>query len=289
MEATEAIAISSVSLCEVSHELGKVGASDSNNHRTGEFDLGREESLPSTGSHEQGSSSTRPKETIMQEIGNSNSVSDSDTETEVIEGEGWLQTVMKALTIRAQLQRQLEENAQTISRLKRRNTKKKSEIEQLKHTISVLQEHSNQMEGKYKDAETLLREASASTAELKNDIARLSNALPAELTKDDQYFKARFSGIFFSLESWVLQYFMHSKITSSNLQLLPAELTEGLSWIWGEGWRSFAVEETLHTIEAVAMLIIQHLVFDTRILGILGNFFPAIEEHFGSCCMFSNR
>ncbi|RPB25597.1 hypothetical protein L211DRAFT_847948 [Terfezia boudieri ATCC MYA-4762] len=287
MAAAEAIA-NPVSPCEIGRDPDKVGASgaqDMTNTRIGGLGPSREQNLPSAGRHSKGSASTKPqRESVVREAEDSDYLSDSATETVVADNwTGMLQRAIKAaVNSRLQTQQELEKKDCTIDKLKKSNRKKRCEIEELKDTISMLRKHSNQVEERYKNAETLLREANASTADLRSDIARLSNALP-EFTKDDQYFKTKFSGIFYSLENWVLQYFMHSKIDSSNILLLPTELRVGLSEIWGEGWKAFALEETLHTIEAVAILVIQSMIFDTRILGILGDSLPKIEEYFGSC------
>ncbi|KAF8448451.1 hypothetical protein BGX38DRAFT_1189078 [Terfezia claveryi] len=299
MVAAEAIADSTASPCEVGSEPDKVGASgaqDMTNARIGGLGPSREQNLPSAGCHSKGSASRKPggpRKTVVQETEDSDSDYGSDSTIEtVMDWTGLVKmahNTFRALKNKLQEQQELEEKDRIIGKLKKSNKKKRCELEELKDTISMLEgtismlrEHSNQMEGKFKDAETLLRKANASTADLRSDLARLSNALP-ELTKDDQYFKTKFSGIFYSLESWVLQYFMHSKIDSSNLQSLPTELIVGLSEIWGEGWEAFALEETLHTIEAVAILVIQNMIFDTRILGILGDSLPKIEEYFSSC------
>ncbi|KAF8423930.1 hypothetical protein EV426DRAFT_113877 [Tirmania nivea] len=280
MATAEPIAVSPVSPCEASHKPGQV---DLTNARIGGPSREESLSLRTTGSQAEGSTSTNPtmpKETSPQEADDSNDGSDSADEAP--EGTSWIGIVKTLFKSSTQVQQELENNAWTITRLTKRNKNKNREIERLKHEISVLRDHGNQIEGRCKDVDLLLREANARIAELNNDIARLSNALP-ESIKDDQYFNTKFSGVFFSLESWVLQYFMHSKIDPSNLQSLPAELIAGLSSVWGEDWRAFALEENLHTIEAVAILIIQNMILNTRILGILGDFFPAVEQHFGSC------
>jgi len=284
-------------LCGVGNELENVEASSTHdlaNLRIGDQDHRHSEKLQDTHEcHDKESCLPKPGPTSQRE-GIARAQEDSDSVTDsAVEGENWSTILSKAslkaseafknaLNLNSAQYQRLEAHAQKLTR---KNKRQQQEIELRNRTIDMLREHSNQMEEMYKDAEARLREANASTAELKNDIARLCNAAP-DLT-DDLYFSTKFSGIFFSLERWVLQHFIHAKINSSDLQLLPTELREGLSARWGERWGDFVMEETLHTIEAVAILVIRDMMFETRMLGILGEFFPAIEEHFGSCCTYT--
>lgn len=219
----------------------------------------------------------------------------SEPSSEEEEGRNWSFSAIFEKVIKP-LQTQQERDSRVIDKLRRINRKLKKQIEgQEQHiegqeqkiaeqedTIRVLEQHSNKLEEQYNNAQARIREASANATQLKNDIARLSNAIP-ELARDDQYFNTQFSGVFLSVESWVLQYFMASEMESSSTSSLPKKLKEGLVGLWGKNWKTFLFEDTLHAIEAVAIFIIQDLIFDTRVVGIVGNFFPAIERHFGSC------